>query len=284
MNYSFQYRFLKTVNLEELLQVYNKSFSDYVVSMKLTMDQLKDKIKAEGIDLSISVGAFCNKELVGFILHAKNSDYLYNAATGVLPTFRGNNLTTKMYDYAIPLFKSFSLRKINLEVISSNEIASKSYRKIGFKKWRAVNSIKGVINIKNNKAEALEGLQINNLPYYEYLISYAEKDIIPTWENNEFCVSNFETTLTIKKATINGNTTVGYIIFDARYNKILQIWVKESYRRKGIASYLVKELMGNEKNFSITNIDGQNFGIHSFFKSIGGEPYLEQIEMEMYLY
>lgn len=283
MNYSFQYRFLKNVNLEELLQVYNKSFSDYVVSMKLTMEQLKDKIKAEGIDLSISVGAFCNKELVGFILHAKNSDYLYNAATGVLPSYRGNNLTTKMYDYAIPLFKSFSLRKINLEVISSNETASKSYRKIGFKKWRSVNCIKGVTNIKNNKAEVIDNLQVINLPYYEYLISYAEKDIIPTWENSDFCVSNFETTLTIRKATLNGNTTVGYLIFDARYNKILQIWVKESYRRKGIASYLVKELIGNDKNFSITNVDGQNFGIHSFFKSIGGEPYLEQIEMEMYL-
>lgn len=284
MSYSFQYRFLKNINLEELLLVYNKSFSDYVISMKLTIEQLKDKIKAEGIDLTISVGVFCNKELVGFILHAKNSDYLYNAATGVLPSFRGNNLTTKMYDYAIPLFKSFSLRKINLEVISSNEIAARSYRKIGFKKWRSVNSIKGIINIKSSKYEALEGLQINNLTYYEYLISYAEKDIIPTWENSDFCVNNFETSLTIKKATINGNITVGYLIYDARYNKILQIWVKEGYRRKGIASYLVKELIGNDKNFFVTNIDGQNFGIHSFFKSIGGEPYLEQIEMEMHLY
>ncbi|WP_286390764.1 GNAT family N-acetyltransferase [Myroides marinus] len=247
------------------------------------MEQLKDKIRAEGIDLTISVGAFCNKELVGFILHAKNNNYLYNSATGVLPSFRGNNLTNKMYDYAIPLFKSFNMRKINLEVVSSNETASKSYRKIGFKKWRVVNCVKGITNVKSSKSEEIEGLQINSLPYYEYLISFAEKDIIPTWENNEFCIHNFETTLTIRKATINGNTTVGYLIFDPRYNKILQIWVKESYRRKGIASFMVKELIGNDKNFTITNIDGQNFGIHSFFKSIGGEPYLEQVEMEMYL-
>lgn len=283
MTYSFQYRFLKNVNLEELLQVFNKSFSDYVVPMKLSMEQLKDKIKAEGIDLTISVGAFCNKELVGFILHAKNNDYLYNAGTGVLPSFRGNNLTTKMYDYAIPLFKSFSMRKINLEVVSSNETACKSYRKIGFKKWRVLNSIKGIISIKTLKFEEVEGLQISNLPYYEYLISFAEKDIIPTWENNEFCIQNFETSLTIRKATINGTTTVGYIIFDSKANKILQIWVKEAYRRKGIGSYLIKELIGNDRSFLVTNIDGQNFGIHSFFKSVGGEPYLEQVEMEMHL-
>lgn len=283
MTYSFQYRFLKNVNLEELLQVFNKSFSDYVVPMKLSMDQLRDKIKAEGIDLTISVGAFCNKELVGFILHAKNNDYLYNAGTGVLPSFRGNNLTTKMYDYAIPLFKSFSMRKINLEVVSSNETACKSYRKIGFKKWRVLNSIKGIISIKTHKFEEVEGLQISNLPYYEYLISFAEKDIIPTWENNEFCIQNFETSLTIRKATINGTTTVGYIIFDSKANKILQIWVKEAYRRKGIGSYLIKELIGNDRSFLVTNIDGQNFGIHSFFKSVGGEPYLEQVEMEMHL-
>ncbi|MGL4582939.1 MAG: GNAT family N-acetyltransferase [Flavobacterium sp.] len=283
MAYSFQYRFLKSVNLEELLQVFNKSFSDYVVPMKLSMEQLRDKIKAEGIDLTISVGAFCNKELVGFILHAKNNDYLYNAGTGVLPSFRGNNLTTKMYDYAIPLFKSFNMRKINLEVVSSNETACKSYRKIGFKKWRVLNSIRGVVSIKTLKFEDVEGLQISNLPYYEYLISFAEKDIIPTWENNEFCIHNFETSLTIRKATINGTTTVGYIIFDAKANKILQIWVKEAYRRKGIGSYLIKELIGNDRSFLVTNIDGQNFGIHSFFKSVGGEPYLEQVEMEMHL-
>lgn len=284
MTYSFQYRFLKNINLEELLSVFNKSFSDYTVPMKLTLEQLKEKIKAEGIDLTISVGAFCNKELVGFILHGKNNDYLYNAGTGVLPSFRGNNLTTKMYDYAIPLFKSFNMRKINLEVISSNETASKSYRKIGFKKWRVVNSIKGITNIKCSKFEEIEGLQINNLPYYEYLIYFAEKDIIPTWENSEFCVHNFETSLIMRKATINGTTTVGYLIYDQRINKVLQVWVKEGYRRKGIASYLIKELIGNDRNFYITNIDGQNFGIHSFFKSIGGEPYLEQVEMEMYLY
>lgn len=283
MTYSFQYRFLKNVNLEELLQVFNKSFSDYVVPMKLSMEQLRDKIKSEGIDLTISVGAFCNKELVGFILHAKNSDYLYNAGTGVLPSFRGNNLTTKMYDYAIPLFKSFNMRKINLEVVTSNETACKSYRKIGFKKWRVVNSIKGILHIKTLKYEEVEGLQISNLPYYEYLVSFAEKDIIPTWENNEFCIHNFETSLTIRKATINGTTTVGYIIFDSKANKILQIWVKEAYRRKGIGSYLIKELIGNDRNFLVTNIDGQNFGIHSFFKSVGGEPYLEQVEMEMHL-
>lgn len=281
MSSSFQFKFLKNVKKEEFLEVFNNSCSEFFVPIKLTREQLIENIKTEGIDLSLSVGAYHQKELVGFILHAKNNKKLYNAGTGVLSEFRGNKLTAKMYDYAIPLFKSFQMDKISLEVDASNESAMRTYRKIGFKKWRSVESLKGktAINVKNNLSETVE---MAKLPYYEYLVSYVEKDIIPTWQNNEFCVNNNETAFVRKKAVIDG-VTAGYIIYSAQENKVIQIWVKEGFRRQGIASYMVFEAFGNGSSFSVSNIDGQNFAIHSFFKSIGGEVYQEQIEMEMYL-
>ncbi|MEK6450570.1 MULTISPECIES: GNAT family N-acetyltransferase [Myroides] len=281
MSSSFQFKFLKNVKKEEFLEVFNNATSEFFVPTTLTKDQLGEKIKTEGIDLSLSVGAYHQKKLVGFILHAKNNKKLYNAGTGVLSDFRGNNLTAKMYDYAIPLFKSFQMDKVSLEVDSSNESAMRTYRKIGFKKWRTVESLKGRtrIKVKDNLHNALT---MGDLPYYEYLVSYIEKDLIPTWQNNEFCINNNDRVVMRKKVMLD-KTTIGYIIYNPIEKRLLQIWVKDTYRRKGIASFMMHEVFGNNVSFYVTNIDGQNFGIHSFFRSIGAESYQEQVEMELYL-
>lgn len=282
MSYNFQYKFLNRVSLDDLLHVFNQSFTDYFVPMNLDEAALKAKIKTEGIQLSESIGVYANKKLVGFILHGKKNTKLYNAGTGVLPEFRGNMLTNKMYEYAMPIFRSFKISKISLEVIATNETAMKAYRKVGFKKWRHLNCIKGATKINSKLDPSYSEIEIKPLPFYEYLIYYAEKDILPTWQNSEFCIENNETKLLLRKAVLN-NQTLGYIIIDKSNNKILQIWVKDCYRRKGIATYLVEELIGNRQTFLVTNIDAQNFGINSFLKSIGGEDFLEQVEMELYL-
>lgn len=281
MSSNFRFKFLKNVKKEEFLEVFNNATSEFFVPTTLTKEQLAEKIKAEGIDLSLSVGAYHQKKLIGFILHAKNNKKLYNAGTGVLSNFRGNNLTSKMYDYAIPLFKSFQMDKVSLEVDSSNESAMRTYRKIGFKKWRTVESLKGKtkIEIKDNFYNTLT---MTDLPYYEYLVAYMEKDLIPTWQNNEFCINNNDGVFVRKKVMLD-KVMIGYIIYNPIENRILQIWVKEAHRRKGIASFMVYKVFGNNASFYVTNIDGQNFGIHSFFRSIGAESYQEQIEMELYL-
>ncbi|UVD79537.1 GNAT family N-acetyltransferase [Myroides albus] len=282
MSNNFQYRFLNNVDFTELVEVFNASFGDYTIPMHLTKEELETKIKAEGIQLSDSIGVYSNKKLVAFILHGRNNYKLYNAATGVLPEFRGNNLTTKMYDYALPIFRSFDIKKISLEVITSNETASKTYRKIGFKKWRNLNCLKGNTKLQVVDENIVNNTEIKNISYYEYLIYYAEKDVLPSWQNNEFCISNNERNLTLKKIVFEGQP-VGYIIVNTTKNKILQLWVKEGFRRKGFASLLIKDTIGDNKEFFVTNIDAQNFGVNMFFKSIGGIEFLEQHEMELYL-
>ncbi|MFD0701848.1 GNAT family N-acetyltransferase [Myroides pelagicus] len=282
MSTNFQYRFLNNVNFDELVEVFNKAFHDYVVPMQLTREELEKKIKTEGIQLSDSIGVYANKKLVGFILHGRNNYKLYNAATGVIPEYRGNNLTTKMYEYGLPIFRSFDIRKISLEVISTNDIAFKAYRKIGFKKWRSLNCLKGKTKYKLSQKELLNNIEIKDTSYYEYLVHYAEKDLLPSWQNNEFCISNNERNLILKKAVLD-NQLIGYIIFNPANGKIHQIWVKEPYRRKGIGTLLVSHCLPERKEFYITNIDAQNFGLNMFIKSIGGQAFLEQNEMELYL-
>ncbi len=60
---------LENISLADITEVFNLAFSDYIVPLKLTEDQLADKIISDNIKLEYSVGAFENKKLVGFILH-----------------------------------------------------------------------------------------------------------------------------------------------------------------------------------------------------------------------
>jgi len=83
---------LENISTETLLDVFNLSFSDYIVPFCLTKEQLEDKIKSDGIDLSLSVGAFENDALIAFIFHGYDVidyvKYAYNAGTGVIPSKR----------------------------------------------------------------------------------------------------------------------------------------------------------------------------------------------------
>jgi hypothetical protein len=63
---------LENTEISELATVFNQSFSDYIVPLKITIEQLENKIKSDNIKLKFSVGAFENNRLIGFILHGFN--------------------------------------------------------------------------------------------------------------------------------------------------------------------------------------------------------------------
>ena len=80
---------LETSNIEDILSVFNSSFSDYSIPLQLNISQLKSKIEVDHVDLSLSVGAFENEKLVGFVLHGTSilngEKVAYNGGTGVIP-------------------------------------------------------------------------------------------------------------------------------------------------------------------------------------------------------
>jgi ribosomal protein S18 acetylase RimI-like enzyme len=143
---------LKNTEINELVTVFNQSFSDYIVPLKITKEQLENKIKSDNIKLEFSVGAFENNRLIGFILHGFNfvngNKIAYNAGTGVIPEKRGNKITFKLLEHIIPKLKEQNVTKIKLEVITENEIAFRTYKKIGFEIIRELNCYKGQINSK----------------------------------------------------------------------------------------------------------------------------------------
>ena len=274
---------LEGINNTDILNVFNKSFSDYFVPFKLTEDQLLSKMISDKTDLELSVGVFENQKLIAFILHGfdiiNNQNVVYNGGTGVIPEKRGLGLTKQMYHFILPVLGKKGIDKIILEVITKNIQAIKSYEKSGFKATRELACFKG--NFKPNKYN--KDIEIKEILDYQWNLMKSFWDINTTWQNSKNVMSK----LTAENASLGAyikNQLVGYVIYCPKSKRIQQIAIHKDCRKKGIATKLITELAEKYGNvFSIINVDKNANNATNFFSSIGLENYIEQLEMEMKL-
>ncbi|MBQ0151648.1 MAG: GNAT family N-acetyltransferase, partial [Chryseobacterium sp.] len=147
---------LENCTIEEITIVFNAAFSDYLMPMKMSLEQMRHKFETENIALHYSVGAFDNDILVGFILHFSNTENgitkIYNGGTGVIKNYRGNNLTRKMYDYVLPLINK-NVSCINLEVLEQNTPAINAYKGIGYELKRKLICFQGIPKISRTNED-----------------------------------------------------------------------------------------------------------------------------------
>ena len=278
-----EFKTLEKTNITQILDTFNLSFSDYLVPFRLTKEQLIAKMKADKTDLSYSIGAFKNEELVGFILHGYDildgQAVLYNGGTGVIPNARGKGLTKRMYHFCFQLLNQKSIAHILLEVISNNKPAIKSYENVGFKITRTLGCYKGkVTGGKVNKE-----LIIKEMDHYPWAAFEAFWSIHPTWQASKSTMD-----LNIKKNISLGayleDELVGYVLFNPINKRIQQIAVKKDNRRNKIASSLLNKLVkANGEELSMINIDKKDLSLPRFFETHGLNNYLDQYEMMLTL-
>jgi ribosomal protein S18 acetylase RimI-like enzyme len=271
---------LHNTEINELVTVFNQSFSDYIVPFKITKEQLINKIKCDNIKLEFSVGAFDNNQLIGFILlgfdFINGNKVAYNAGTGVIPEKRGNKLTLKLQEHIIPKLKEQNVTNVKLEVITENQIAFKTYKKMGFEIIRELNCYKGQI-----KSEIDSKFKILPLKNYDWELLKSFWDWDPTWQNSINSAENIND-LNIAVGAFDSNLLIGYLIYNPNSNRIQQFAVKKEHRNQGIGKqlfqYISKE---NKKEFSIINIETNSINTNNFLLNLGLVVYIKQYEMEL---
>jgi len=274
---------LEKITTEKLLEVFNLSFSDYVVPFCLTKEQLEDKIKSDSIKLEFSAGAFEDDQLIAFILHGydtiDNLKIVYNAGTGVVPAKRGNKLTAKLYEYILPILHENNIDKLLLEVITTNAPAIKTYKNIGFKIIWELNCYKGSLNIINTNND----FEICELNAYDWQQLQSFWDLKPSWQNSITAVGKLKNA-NISIGIYDGEKLLGYTIFNPKIKRIHQLAVDKNYRRKGVGRQLLAHIATNYgKDVSAINVDNTSEEALKFFKDIGMDIYIKQYEMELKL-
>ena len=272
---------LSKASNEDILNCFNLSFSDYSIPFKLSLQQLEKKLSAEDINKEISIGAFKDQELIGFVLHGdrecKNHRVAYNAGTGVVPHQRGQRLTRRMYDFIKPNLESKGFEEVILEVISSNISAIKSYEKVGFKRERVLNCFKGELAIsKINQNVDIEKFDNTRLSKLNIVC-----EIKPSWQNSNETIKNMKSDALVLTARID-SVLGGYIVINKTNNRILQIAVKKEMRRRYIGSSLLKYLADKISNeTSIINVDNNYASALNFLQNMNLQQSLTQDEMKL---
>ncbi len=270
---------LENVKSGEVIKILNAAFADYFVKIELTEKTFAEKTLLENIVLEKSAGAFEKGKLVGFILLGTD-DWLgnktaYNAGTGVLAEFRGNNLTSKMYEFILPSLKSEGIHFHQLEVITKNLAALKTYQKIGFETVRTLTCLRGIAapNQINRNIELRILDEISEQLFPQFWNSQ------PSWQNSLAALRRTKDLYKIIGAFDNSELA-GYIIYSDN-GRVKQFGVRKDCRHSGIAQtlfgFIQREL--NEKEMIITNIDKTDRQTILFLKRLGLNLYLEQFEM-----
>lgn len=275
-----EFRTLENLTIDELTNLFNRSFEEYFVKINLTPEILAGKIKSEDVLTDHSMGIFAKGKPVGFMLHAirdvNNKTVAYNAATGVLKAFRGQKATLKMYGQLIPLLRNKNVSEIELEVISENIPAIKSYAAVGFKKVATLECFEG----KPTSATIHRDVEIREIadPDFNTLDTFVSWE--PTWQNASETIRKLDS-VTIYGAYLEGELT-GFLAGNLPRARILQFAVAPKFRRQKIGSTLFRyfyDKTGKEINTNNVNDPGRETQV--FLEKIGLKLALSQYKMKL---
>ncbi|PKF74570.1 GNAT family N-acetyltransferase [Chryseobacterium sp. PMSZPI] len=280
-----EFKTLAHVAIDELLAVFNLSFSDYVIPFHLTKEMLTSKIAAEKLDMNLSVGTFDEGLLVGFILQAEKIEngkkIIYNGGTGVIPESRGKGLVRKMYDFIIPILKERDADILLLEVIEGNEKAIRAYENLGFNTVRRLLCFNG--NITQGKRN--NDVSVKALKDFQWKTLCSFWDIEPSWQGSVYALDPMPESYTALGA-YEGEKLVGYIVYSATAKKVYQIAVDKSYRKQGIGTTLFNAIgeQNEWQSISLNNVDDSSENTSTFLsEKIGLKNWLSQFEMKRLL-
>jgi ribosomal protein S18 acetylase RimI-like enzyme len=275
------FRNLNKIPTATLLDTFNAAFADYFVKLELTEEKLQNKLRSDRIDLALSAGAFKDEQLVGFILHGvdiiNDKKIIYNAGTGVIPEYRGKQLTRAMYRFMLPALKAENATKCILEVIDRNRPALKVYSELGFTLKRDLLCFKGKVETTDAQKKYL--IKKIDLPQEELIRSFW--DWSPSWQNSIAALKIInENNRTI--GCYRDNVLVGYLNWNPLNNRIAQFAIDKNYRRLGIARELFQYVQEtNNSEITIINVDKRSDHTLKFLGSIGLNPFITQYEMEL---
>jgi len=274
---------LDIISFNTIYKAFANAFADY--EMQQNEQQLYAMLKRRGFDPGLSFAAFEKDQIVAFTFNGtgyfNSLPTAYDTGTGTTKEYRGRRLATKIFEYSIPFLKQAGIEQYLLEVLQHNTNAVSLYQKLGFEVTREFNYFR----CPNDKIK--NDTRISHIPYsltpiniHDYPSISSFWDFEPSWQNSlESITRSPEDFISI--GVFSQEKLIGYAIFEPASGDITQIAVDKDYRRKGVASFLLNEMIKLNKydSMKIINTDIGCESITGFLKSKNIEVTGKQFEM-----
>ncbi|MEA5134510.1 MAG: GNAT family N-acetyltransferase [Candidatus Fimivivens sp.] len=274
------YNSLDNVEIETIYKTFLSAFIDYTVPLNLPYLQFKHMLTRRGYNPQISVGAFDHNQLVGIVLNGQRNwngkTTAYDLGTGVIADFRKQGITTNLLQIAQKQFCSAGIEQYLLEVITSNTAAVQLYKKNGFKIQREFQCY------ELEREICMQDLfyTVNHVSKLDWEQVEDFWDFRPSWQNSIESVETLSDSF-IYSIVCKNNAIVGYGIIDKETGDIPQFAVDKNWRRKGIGSSLIVDLVHNTKahKIKLLNVQDQSHSIEQFLLKVGFKNSVRQYEM-----
>lgn len=285
------YVFLKEEDFDTVYGTFVKAFSDYQIKMEITKEQFKEMNFRRGLSYELSAGAVDDRgKMVGLALNG--ADFwdkkltAYDLGTGVVPEFRGKGAADGMFDFLIPKLRQSGVKQYLLEVIRSNEKACNLYKKKGFRETRQFECFTAEFASLNLKStiDAEDGISIRPVEKPEWSFFESFWEWRPSWQNSVNSVKRSQSRKVVLGA-FKGSKCVGYGIIYSESGDIPQFAVKETFRRQGVGTLLMKALAREARRgrLAVVNVDSSSQVTLDFLTDLGFKNFAGQYEMVLEL-
>lgn len=255
-------RTLTAADFDAVVAAFNEAFSDYLVPLTFTREQLGEMQRRRGWVPEASVAAFDDGRMVAFTLNCIEGDRGYDSGTGVVPSHRRSGLARELMRRSFELLRERGCASYVLEVLEENVKAVGLYRSLGF------------VEARRFQCWRFEPRQLDSPTAQKPLASSSWWDVEPSWQNS---------TASILRA---GDTHVtvgcddGYAIVFPSNGDLPQLAVERESRRRGIGTRLLSEAAAIAgKPLRIMNVDDRDAGIAAFLERAGATRTVRQLEM-----
>lgn len=253
-------RSLDSESFESIHAAFVESFSDYVVKLAPTAEQLREMLTRRGWVPALSVGAYDGERLVAFTLNGLDEERGYDSGTGVVPSHRRHGLARQTMEWSKERLRAAGAKEYVLEVLEANTKAEALYSSCGFGVRRKLQCWKYE---SGTLAEAGPAS-----------IREEWRDVEPAWQN---------TTASIRRAgephRIIGDDHSYAVVFLGN-GDLAQLAVDPGHRRHGVGENLLDAAHTLARMpLRIMNVDARDEGIAAFLAACGAERWVAQLEM-----
>jgi ribosomal protein S18 acetylase RimI-like enzyme len=292
---SFELRFLSRDDLPDVYATFVEAFSDYAVDMRYNTEPgFAHRAVKNAVEFGSSVGAYDDGRMVGFTLVGvddwRGTRCAFDAMTGIVKSHRGRGIAGKMFDAMLPKLRAAGVKEFWLEVLQSNAPAIKAYQRTGFRTVREFDCFQVRVDALRANGRPAAAIEVQAIERADLRLYAGCLDWQPSWENSFAAIERIPDEVLLLGARYAGKRA-GALVYYPTLSWIMCLAVERPYRRRGIASALlralkvkmVERLDNSAPLVKVIGVEHADGGMLCFLRQAGFEQYTALYEMKMEL-